>query len=947
MENSALNPAERAELNRLLDQALDLPPDGRERWLADLAPSLAHLRPHLADLLGRAAAVETADFLNTLPPFQPVEAGEAQADRTGEIVGAYRLVRELGRGGMGSVWLAERADGLHARPMALKLPHGLWRAAGLAERMAREREILATLDHRNIAKLLDAGVSAQGQPYLAIEYVEGIPIDVYCAGDGNFVRPDLRARLRLFEQAANAVAYAHGKLVIHRDLKPANILVTADGEVRLLDFGIAKLLEHGEARETQLTELSGRALTPDYASPEQILGQPLTVASDVYSLGVVLYELLVGTRPYRLERDSRGALEDAILKSEPRRPSEAAPLESRKALRGDLDTIVLKALKKNPQERYLTANALAQDVRRYLDDLPVIAQPDSAWYRFRKFVARHKLGVSAAAAIVAAVIIGAGIALWQARVAIAERDRAEEVKNFIATVFRDADPFNRHGGQLTGAALLRGTQEEINEKFANRPALRVELLTLVGSSLLGLGDPDSAEKVLQQAAADANRFIGPSSLEAVRARVALAGVHHARRDMKRLGAQVEELLPSARTVMRSDGEPLVQLMIYRRNVSEAAGRLDLAEGQAQESLSTARELLGDRHRLTVRASNDVGHTYIFLPHRQKELLAETQRGLAFAYAAYGADSIHPLVLEMLSVRAMSLGGVGQLREAIEVQKKSLEGLRRATGNDSLEVVNALQNLASWMFGVGALQESIRYSREVIAILDKKISRDSNDYAMALATLGGTLLAARQTREARDVMEQVERIFAQARGSADRMTLRARFNRAVAMAYEGRAKDALGLFDIVEQTEPAIRDGMYTVYMRGAVQRLAGDSSAAVATQKLALARIAKDDPLTSYYRSLILPELGLAEIELGNADAAETALKEFIAASDGRSQAMTPAYAEALVGLGRVEMLRNAPQNAVPYFERAVGFWREFDADNPGAADAAAWLARAQKSAKQ
>ena len=589
-----------------------------------------------------------------------------------------------------------------------------------------------------------------------------------------------------------------------------------------------------------------------------------------------------------------------------------------------------------------------EDVRRYLDDLPVIAQPDSAWYRLRKFVARHKLGVSAAAAIVAAVIVGAGIALWQARVAIAERDRAEEVKNFIATVFRDADPFNRHGGQLTGAALLRGTQEEINEKFANRPALRVELLTLVGSSLLGLGDPDSAEKVLQQAAADASRFIGPSSLETVRARVALAGVHHARRDMKRLGAEVEELLPFARTVMRSDGEPLVQLMIYRRNVSEATGRLDLAEVQAQESLSTARELLGDRHQLTVRASNDVGHTYIFLPHRQKELLAETQRGLAFAYAAYGADSIHPLVLEMLSVRAMSLGGVGQLREAIEVQKKSLEGLRRATGNDSLEVVNSLQNLASWMFGIGALQESIRYSREVIAILDKKISRDSNDYAMALATLGGTLLAARQTREARDVMEQVERIFAQARGSTDRMTLRARFNRAVAMAYEGRAKDALSLFDIVEQSR-ARRSG--TPCTPCTCAEPCSDSQATrrrlSPRKSCALGRIAKDDPLTSYYRSLILPELGLAEIELGNADAAETALKEFIAASDGRSQAMTPAYAEALVGLGRVEMLRNAPQNAVPHFERAVGFWREFDADNPGAADAAAWLARAQKSAKQ
>jgi serine/threonine-protein kinase len=942
MTKLRIDPSTWKTLNRLLDEALELPPETLPRWLDNLAPELDALAPRLRELLAHRGALETADFLLTLPRVE-IQPGafvdeSAHAERPGREIGPYRLVRELGSGGMGVVWLAERTDGLIKRPVALKLPHGAWKRAGLAERMAREREILATLTHPNIAHLYDAGVTAGGQPYLAIEFVEGMRLDVYCREQ----RLDVEARLRLFAQVVRAVAYAHGKLVVHRDLKPANILVSAEGRARLLDFGIAKLLDEGQARETAFTALSGRALTPDYASPEQILGEPLTIASDVYSLGVVLYELLSEQRPYKLERDSRGALENAILQVDPPRPSEVGATPWRRSLRGDLDTIVLTAMKKNPAERYATAHALLDDLERFLSAHPVLAQPDSRWYRARKFVARNKLAVGAAAAIVMTVLVGAGIALWQARVAIAERDRAEEVKNFIGTVFRDADPFQRHGGQLTGAALLRGAVADINGKFRARPALRVELLTLVGSSLVGLGDVDGAEKVLQQAAADATRFLGPAALETVRARVSLAGVYHARRDFTRLQTDVEELLPRARVLMQDDGEPLVQLMLYRRDASEAAGRRGDAEAQVQETLSTARRLLGDRHPLTVRASNAQGLTYLPLPHRQKELLAETDRGLAFAYAAYGEDSVHPLVLEMLSVRAMSLGGVGQLGEAIVVLKKSLAGLRQATGPDSLEVVNCLQTLAGFTFGTGALQESIAYSQEAIAILEKKVSRDSSDYAVALVTLGSAMLAARQAAGAYDLAERAERIFAKERGPADKYTLRARFNRAVAAAYQGRYADATRLFDIVDGADSTMADTMDALHMRGVVQRLAGDPSAAAATQKKALGRIALDDPLAAYYRSLILPELGLAEVELGNAAAAETALEEFIATSDRQSRSMTPTYAESLVGLGRAEMLRNAPSRAIEYFTRSDTFWREFDADNRSAGEAALWLGRCQ-----
>src|SRR5262245_22319683 len=296
-------------LNRLLDEALDLPPADRERWLASLGPEHHAVKTRLSALLAHASSVQASSFLAAphMGPTTPDPSSSDQCatpsapdeDRPGAIIGPYRLLRSIGAGGMGAVWLAERADGLFQRQVALKLPRAAWPRADLVERMARERDILAALTHANIARLYDAGLTAGGRPYLALEYVEGRTIDAYCASE----RHDVRARLRLFLQVIDAVAYAHARLVVHRDIKPSNVLVTHDGQVRLLDFGIAKLLDDGSDRDTRLTELSGRPHTPEYASPEQISGEPLGIATDVYSLGVVLYELLTGTRPYKLHRD--------------------------------------------------------------------------------------------------------------------------------------------------------------------------------------------------------------------------------------------------------------------------------------------------------------------------------------------------------------------------------------------------------------------------------------------------------------------------------------------------------------------------------------------------------------------------------------------------------------------------------------------------------------------
>jgi serine/threonine-protein kinase len=369
-----IDPATWDALGRLLDHALDLPADARTRWIESLHGQPETIKAHLRSLLAHAPSVARMDFLGTLPKFDddhPGAAASMDADVTTDgVIGPYRLVRQLGHGGMGTVWLAERTDGLLKRPVALKVPRGIWSRAGFAERFALERDILASLNHPHIARLYDAGITAGGQPYLALEYVEGRPIDQYARDE----QLDVRARLRLFGQVAEALAHAHANLVIHRDLKPSNILVTADAQVKLLDFGIAKLLAQGTARATALTEVSGQPLTPEYASPEQVAGQPLTVAADIYSLGVVLYELLAGVRPYQLRRDSRAALEDAILQADVARPSDAAPtLPLRRALRGDLDTIVCKALARTPHERYATVGAFADDVSRHLAGQAVAA----------------------------------------------------------------------------------------------------------------------------------------------------------------------------------------------------------------------------------------------------------------------------------------------------------------------------------------------------------------------------------------------------------------------------------------------------------------------------------------------------------------------------------------------------------------------------------------------
>jgi len=416
----ALSIPQMALMSQLLDEALPLDAAGRRAWLKSLSPEHQALAPALREALlpGEAQAAELK-ALTTLPKLGSADEANAPAAsglQPGARVGPYELIRLLGAGGMAEVWLARRADGAFKREVALKLPMLTRLQAGLEARFVRERDILASLEHPHIARLYDAGVDPQGLPYLSMEYVQGEPLTDWCDAH----RLGIPKRLALFLQVLDAVQYAHEKHVIHRDLKPSNILVTESGQVRLLDFGVARLLEAEETDQMALTSVYGRALTPDYASPELLRGDPIDARSDLYSLGVLLYELLTGTRPYRLKSAaSIGALDQAIATLEVRKPSaqfeqmsvteragSSEPLA--RQLRGDLDAIALKTLVKDPAQRYPSVAALAADLQRHLDGKPIRAQPARISYRLGKFVRRNRalLGVSVAAlaAILATVI---------------------------------------------------------------------------------------------------------------------------------------------------------------------------------------------------------------------------------------------------------------------------------------------------------------------------------------------------------------------------------------------------------------------------------------------------------------------------------------------------------------------------------------------------------------
>ncbi|MBS0194109.1 MAG: tetratricopeptide repeat protein [Proteobacteria bacterium] len=477
-----------AKVGPKLDELLDLPPDHRQARLETIGVE----DPALAAELRRLLAFETTDshLLDT-----PVPQASLHAPVPGARVGPYRLQWMIGEGGMGQVWLAERADGLFERKVALKLLHPGLAGAGLRARFDRERQILASLGHEHVARMFDAGIAADGQPYIALEYIEGQSITSYATSH----KLTVVLKLQLFLQVCSAVSHAHAGLVVHRDLKPSNILVTPAGDVRLLDFGIAKLLDApGRDTSSDGTHTGTRAFTLYYAAPEQIRGDAITTATDVYSLGVILYELLAGCRPYRMDRDTDAAWEEAIVGVEPARPSvvahERADLVTRserrlsRVLAGDLDTIVLKALQKSPEERYRSVEALAADIKRHLAGLPIEAHAKGFGYRFGKYVRRHAVSLVAMAALIA--VLGSGLyVMWRQQLqARAETQRAQAMHDFVIGLFEQAQKEAGPDRAVDIGSLLDAGVRRMQTEFAGQPTTRVELLAMTARIRLRLGD---------------------------------------------------------------------------------------------------------------------------------------------------------------------------------------------------------------------------------------------------------------------------------------------------------------------------------------------------------------------------------------------------------------------------------------------------------------------------
>lgn len=592
-----------ARLESLFHEAAALPTSEREAFLDEACADDAALKARLVQLLSADTAPDAivdADLVEWARPLLGSDAMPEEPETLpgGTIVGRYRLLDAIGWGGMGAVYRAERADGAYEQQVALKLV----RAGRFDERnrarFVREREILARLVHPGIATLLDGGVSDTGQPYLAMELVDGLPITKY-ADERSL---DVSGRLELMIQVAEAVDYAHRNLVVHRDLKPSNVLVTDAGLVKLLDFGIARIVaEDGEGGDP--TRTAALMLTPAYAAPEQILGSNVTTAVDIYAMGVVLYELLAGRRPFGDVGSSWGDIQ-RVLETEPPPVSQAQGVDRVMArlLRGDLDTIVSKAMHRDPLRRYGSAGDFADDLRRHLSGRPVEARPDSIRYRFGKLVRRNAAASIASAALVSAVVLGSIGTLWQARLAEREAERRDAVSDFVVGVFEGADPDATPGEPVTAVELLEAGLERI-DGLEGGPEVRVDLLVVLGTLFERLGQYERAEPVLRQAVSEAVATLPPRDPAIANARDALGQL------VTQVGEVEEgtELLRAALAGRSGDGSTPEQIAATKSNLAlalrglgeteEAAGLYNevIAEALASnggDSLTIVSELLG-------------------------------------------------------------------------------------------------------------------------------------------------------------------------------------------------------------------------------------------------------------------------------------------------------------------------------------------------------------------
>jgi tetratricopeptide (TPR) repeat protein len=759
-----------ARVNPLLDAALDLEPTARSAFLDAACGEDAALRTEVGQLL--RSCEEAEGFLEI--PARELGAELLSAREMGVRIGPYRTIGIAGRGGMGIVYLAERADDQFQMQVAIKiLPTGM-ESGHTIRRFLEERQILARLQHPGIARLLDGGVTQVGLPYFVMEYVKGLPLDRYA--DEHHL--DIGERLTLFCRVCEAVEYAHQNLVVHRDLKPGNILVTAAGDVKLLDFGIARLVAPGGVEETQT---SRRFMTPEYASPEQVRGEPVTTRSDVYALGVVLYRVLAGRSPYETTGRTPREVEHAILEAEPQRPSDVAakdgkPPEMGLRLRGDLDAIVLRAMRKDPSSRYTSAEALRQDVLCYLEGRPVQARPGTRRYRFGRFVRRHRVSVAAGVLIVLSLLGGMGATLWQARAAARAAARAERVKSFLVDIFDQSDPERVNADSITARQLLDAGARRIDTQLRDEPETRAEMYLVLGGIYRRLGMEERADSVLARAAALAARIYGGDDLRTAnvleqQAYVALdqqrlpaaeqmlrnvlrirsaklvasdtlvsdahAGLANALAQAGRWPDAEKEIRTALRSEEARPGNSLRLADHLERlsSILEKQGHSDSAIATARRALSL-READGGADRLTTRvAIGNLGRIY---KSHGEFAAAETLYRQAVVFDRRRLGPENRITLIDLSELAAALEHEGKNAEAERIQRDLLEPTMRVfTSNHPFPYV-LRNNLAHTIAGGRRFAEAEPLMREAYEGMSRIYGPDHPDVVSVEASLAATL-----------------------------------------------------------------------------------------------------------------------------------------------------------------------------------------------------------------
>jgi len=936
-----LDPQLWQRIDALLSEALTLPEHERERWLSGLSEDDQPLAPGLRAILARAS--RTDGFMRY--PVSPAALSAGQQswalEREGTTVGPYRLLRVLGTGGMGQVWLAERVDGTIQRQVAIKLPRTGW-ALGMAERLQQERDALAALEHPNIARLYDAGTTETGRPYIAMEYVDGVPIDRYAITHSL----TLRERLSLFLQVAGAVSYAHARLIVHRDLKPSNILVSESQGVRLLDFGAAKLLRDDVPGDSDLTRERGPALSPDYASPEQIRGERVTVATDVYSLGVVLYELLAGQRPYRLPRESWAALTEAVSRMDVPLASSRVGEDPKLArlLRGDLDAVLAKALRREAGERYPSVQAFADDVSRYLLGEPVRAKEQGVRERLWKFVRRHAIAVGTAVTVTLLVGAASGVAFWQARVARAQAARAERVRQFIASILTGAVPKTGVGGVVTASDLLSAAARRIESELSGEPAVAAELGVIVGDSFDSLGEPSKAEPVYRAAAARAEATFGRTHRLTLEAKTDLA-TELAQHDVPGALALLEEVIPDARKGLPATADVAVEALKEQSFALAKFNRPEASYAPLRESIQLAEKYYGRLDQRTISGLELLANTYARFGDRAKEMATATD-AVDRARHAFGAQRPHNTLIATERTYADALRNSDRPADSAVILRGVVADQQRLDAAETMRVRNAKLRLGSALHLSGQIEEGLSLVREAVALEREQNPAESDDrlaFGMALAS---ALASAERTDEWMAEEDRLAGVVARLGTETHRGAVIRRVRRARLLALLGKSAEAQALVTEADSmANPSEED------LRVEAELVAALDARLQLHLSKALARLERTmhehtlETLPPKVQSDVAAELGTVRLELGDLSASE---KELVRCRELFTRAQVEPsipVSTCLVGAARLDLRQGRFAEAEQLLIPLATSWGRLNPDSPRRGEILHWLARAENGA--